>query len=74
MALLEAIVDRRSIRQYKKMDLPEGTIEKLVDAARMAPSAGNAQPYAFVVAQEEKTRQRLPKQLSIKKTFKKPQW
>ncbi|MBE3116347.1 nitroreductase family protein [Candidatus Bathyarchaeota archaeon] len=59
MDLLEAIVDRRSIRQYKKRDLPEGTIEKLVDAARMAPSAGNAQPYEFVVAQEEKTRQRL---------------
>ena len=59
MDLYEAIAGRRSIRKYKKQALPEDAIEKIVDAARLAPSAGNAQPYEFVVAQEEKTRQRL---------------
>ena len=59
MDLLEAIAGRRSIRSFKKQDLPDGAIEKIVDAARLAPSAGNAQPYEFVVAQEEKTRQLL---------------
>lgn len=59
MDLLDAIAGRRSIRNFKKQGLPEDAIEKIVDAARLAPSAGNAQPYEFVVAQEEKTRQRL---------------
>jgi len=50
MELFEVIRNRRSIRAYKKQDLPEGTVEKLLDAARRAPSAGNVQPWAFVVA------------------------
>ncbi len=50
MELFEVIRNRRSIRAYKKQDVPEGTVEKLLDAARWAPSAGNIQPWAFVVA------------------------
>lgn len=50
MELFEVIKNRRSIRAYKNQDLPEGTVEKLLDAARWAPSAGNVQPWAFVVA------------------------
>ncbi len=50
MELLEAITKRRSIRAFKKQDLPQGTVEKLVEAATHAPSAGNVQPWAFVVA------------------------
>ena len=59
MDVSEAIQGRRSIRNYKKQPLPENTVEKIVDAARMAPSAGNVQPYEFVIAQEEKTKQQL---------------
>jgi nitroreductase len=59
MDLFEAIQNRRSIRQYKKQDLPQGTVEKLVDAARMAPTAGNVQPYALVIVTEEKIKQQL---------------
>jgi nitroreductase len=50
MEIFEAITNRRSVRAYKKRQLPLGTIEKLLDAARWAPSAGNVQPWAFVVA------------------------
>ena len=50
MDLLEAVKSRRSIRAYKKQDLPEGTVEQLLEAATQAPSAGNVQPWAFVVA------------------------
>ena len=49
MELFEIIKNRRSVRAYKKQDLPQGTIEKLLDAARWAPSAGNVQPWEFVV-------------------------
>ena len=49
MEIFETIKNRRSIRAYKKQDLPRGTVEKLLDAARWAPSAGNVQPWEFVV-------------------------
>jgi nitroreductase len=54
MELSDAIVNRRSIRTYKKQDLPKATIEKLIEAARQAPSAGNVQPWKFVIAQTQK--------------------
>lgn len=59
MDLLEVIRKRRSIRTFKKQDLPQGTVEKLLDAARWAPSAGNVQPWEFVIASAEKTKQQL---------------
>jgi nitroreductase len=49
MDLLEALARRRSVRKYKKQDLPQGTVEKLLEAARLAPSSGNVQPWTFVV-------------------------
>lgn len=49
MELSEAIKSRRSIREYSKRDLPQDTVDKLLEAARWAPSAGNGQPWAFVV-------------------------
>jgi nitroreductase len=61
MDLSEAIAKRRSIRAYKKQALPPGVIEKLIEAARLAPSAGNAQPYEFVIAEKAETKQRLCK-------------
>ena len=59
MDVLEAITNRRSIRNYKKQDLTEGTVERLLEAARQAPSAGNVQPWAFVVAKKPETKQKL---------------
>jgi nitroreductase len=59
MDVFEAIQNRRSIRQYKKQALPEDAVEKLVEAARLAPSAGNAQPYAIVIVKEESRKAQL---------------
>ena len=41
--------ERRSIRRYRPEPLPAGTIERLLDAARFAPSAHNRQPWRFAV-------------------------
>ena len=49
MNLIDAIKKRRSIRTYKKQELSQATVERLLDAARQAPSAGNVQPCEFVV-------------------------
>ena len=58
MDLFDIITKRRSIRTFKKQEVPQATIEKLIEAARWAPSAGNVQPWAFVVVNSQKTKQR----------------
>jgi nitroreductase len=57
MSLIDAIKNRRSIRAYKNKELPQGTIEKLIEAARQAPSAGNVQPWEFVVVSAQENKQ-----------------
>lgn len=49
MEAYEAIVTRRSIRQFDDKPVPPETLEKILGAAMMAPSAGNQQPWEFVV-------------------------
>jgi nitroreductase len=52
MELSEAIRGRRSIRAFKKRNVPEEIVEKLIDAASWAPSAGDIQPWEFVIVKE----------------------
>jgi nitroreductase len=59
MELEEAIKGRRSIRAFKPQDVPEETVEKLIDAARHAPSAGNIQPWEFVIARKQDIKKKL---------------
>ncbi len=61
MELFEAIKNRRSIRQFTNQAISEEMVEKLVDAARMAPTAGNAQSYQLVIVRQEAQKQRLSK-------------
>jgi nitroreductase len=49
---MEEIFKRRSIRKYKDMEVEEEKIEKLLKAAAAAPSAGNEQPWHFVVIRD----------------------
>jgi len=50
MDVLDAIKGRRSVRAFSnEKNVSEETVEKLIDAARWAPSAGNIQPWEFVV-------------------------
>ena len=59
MELSEAIKGRRSIRAFKPQDIPEETVEKLIDAAIHAPSAGNTQPWEFVISRKQDTKKKL---------------
>lgn len=49
MEVLEAIRTRRSIRSYGKDPVPQESIARILEAGRWAASAGNAQPWSFVV-------------------------
>jgi len=47
----DVIYARRSVRYYKKKQLPEYLFRRILEAGRFAPSAGNGQPWKFVVVQ-----------------------
>jgi nitroreductase len=49
MDAMEAILTRRSVRQYTDGKIPEDSIKSMLEAAMSAPSAGNQQPWQFVV-------------------------
>jgi nitroreductase len=49
MDALEAIFTRRSIRKFLPQAVSRAEIEELLQAAMAAPSAGNAQPWLFLV-------------------------
>ncbi|MDI9644852.1 MAG: nitroreductase family protein, partial [Candidatus Verstraetearchaeota archaeon] len=49
MDVLEAIKSRRSVRRYKEDPVPSELVERILDAARWAPTGGNIQPWRFIV-------------------------
>jgi nitroreductase len=49
MEVIQAILTRRSVRQFQDRPVPEDLVEKLLRAAMSAPSARNSQPWQFVV-------------------------
>ena len=59
MELQEAIKGRRSIRHFKKQNIPEETITQLIEAASYAPSAGNIQPWQFIIIRKPAIKKKL---------------
>jgi len=49
------IYKRRSIRLYKKKQVPKQMVKRVIEAGRFAPSAGNNQPWKFIVIQNQDT-------------------
>ena len=48
------IHNRRSVRSFKPDPIPDIKIKKIIDAARMAPTSGNQQPWKFLVIKDKK--------------------
>ncbi len=55
MDIMEAIKQRRSIREYQAKPIPKDILEKIIDAARFAPTARNVQPWEFIVITKPET-------------------
>ncbi len=55
MDVFDAIQHRRSIRKFSDLEVSEDALDRILDAAMMAPSAGNAQPWQFVVIRDRNT-------------------
>jgi nitroreductase len=52
MKVYRTIAARRTIRKFKPVPVPRELLERLVDAARLAPSAANLQPLEFIVVDD----------------------
>jgi nitroreductase len=61
MEVQEAIEKRKSIRSYKDEPIPENKLQKVLEAARLAPSGGNRQQRKFVVVRDLEKRKQLSK-------------
>ncbi len=60
MDAIQAVMSRRSIRRYTRAEVPEDTVKQLLEAAMSAPSAGNEQPWQFVVIRQRRILDAIP--------------
>jgi nitroreductase len=54
--VLEAIKNRRSIRKYLDKPVEEEKLQKILEAARLSPSAVNCQPWNFILVKDKTAR------------------
>ncbi|MDF2858010.1 MAG: nitroreductase family protein [Neobacillus sp.] len=56
---MDEIVNRRSIRTYNNKDVDDSTIIHLLEAARLAPSGSNTQPWNFIIVRSNVTKAKI---------------
>lgn len=59
MDVVAAIAARRSIRRYEDREIPADVMDELLEAARLSPSANNAQRWNIIVVTDRSVRERL---------------
>jgi len=59
MEFYDVIKTRRSVRSYKPDPIPDDVLKRVLDAARIAPSGSNRQPWKFIVVKDEETKKKL---------------
>jgi nitroreductase len=57
---IETIMTRRSIRRYTRQAVPDTVVHELLAAGMNAPSAGNQQPWQFIVIADPELREAIP--------------
>jgi nitroreductase len=61
MDVFTAIKRRRSVRAYKTAEIEDEKLRKVLEAARLSPSASNRQDWKFIVVRDMETRKKLAK-------------
>ncbi|MCX6827244.1 MAG: nitroreductase family protein [candidate division Zixibacteria bacterium] len=59
MEFIDVILKRRSIRAYKRKNIPEEILMRIIESARLAPSASNLQPWKFIIIRDNKAKQEI---------------
>lgn len=57
--MINSMEMRRSIRKYKDKAVPDESIIRILESARLAPSGSNTQPWHFIVVKDEATKQKI---------------
>jgi nitroreductase len=58
-----AVASRREVRRYADTELPPAVVERILDAGRLAGSAGNKQPWRFLVVESPELREKVAEQV-----------
>ena len=61
MKFMDLVKKRDSVRKYSSTPVPRELIDQCLEAARLAPSACNSQPWSFIVVDDEKTKNEIVK-------------
>ncbi len=61
MDVFETAQKRHSIRAYEPTSVPEEKLKRILEVARLAPSAGNVQPWHFIIVKNREKREKLAK-------------
>ncbi|MEE9525287.1 MAG: nitroreductase family protein [Candidatus Woesearchaeota archaeon] len=69
MDVKQAIEERRSIRKYQDKEVPEEFIKEMLEAARLAPSGNNAQPWLYKVIKDSQQKEKLRENEIFKQEF-----
>jgi len=64
LRILDLIKDRRSVRKYSSKEVPRDILFNILEAARWAPSAHNAQPWRFIIITERSLKRKLAEQMA----------
>ncbi len=57
--ILEVLASRKSIRRYNNDPIPDEYIDRILEAARWAPTGENYQPWRFIVVRDPETRRKI---------------
>jgi len=69
MDVKDAIVNRKSVRKYLEREVPMEVLKELIEAARLAPSGNNAQPWMFKIVIESTQKEKLRTNEVFKQNF-----
>ncbi len=61
MDVFTAIRQRTSVRVYKATDVEDDKLKKILEAARLSPSASNRQEWKFIIVKNNETKKKLAK-------------
>ena len=64
MRLFDAIYGLRATRIFQERPIPESDLQRILEAATMACSSGNTQPWEFVVVSDTAVRKRIQQEMS----------
>ncbi len=59
MKVLDVIQKRQSVRKYKEDLIPEKALRRVLEAARLAPTGSNMQPWKFIIVKDRALKEKL---------------